>query len=73
MNEYQKMLHDIDAKKKELEDRIAALIQSEVSNFQTEVGLPVNYVSIEIFDVSEIGEAKQNEVTSVTVGLDFTV
>jgi len=71
MNEYQKMLHEIEAKKQELEQRIAAAVQAEVSRWQQENSLPIREVYIDLQSVSVMGSPKQYEVTGASVDIDF--
>lgn len=71
MNEYQKMLHEIEAKKQELEQRIAAVVQAEVSQWQQENSLPIREIYIDLQDVSATGEPKHYEVTGASVDIDF--
>lgn len=71
MNEYQKMLHEIEAKKQELEQRIAAVVQAEISQWQQENSLPVQSIYIDLTQIHTIGEPKQYEVTGVSVDIDF--
>lgn len=71
MNEYQKMLHEIEAKKQELEQRIAAVVQAEVSKWQQENSLPIREVYIDLQDVSVMGSPKLYEVTGASVDIDF--
>ena len=71
MNEYQKMLHEIEAKKQELEQRIAAAVQAEVSQWQQENSLPIREIYIDLQDVSAMGEPKKYEVTGASVDIDF--
>lgn len=71
MTEYQKMLHEIEAKKQELEQRIAAVVQAEVSKWQQENSLPIREVYIDLQDVSAMGEPKHYEVTGASVDIDF--
>lgn len=71
MTEYQKMLHEIEAKKQELEQRIAAAVQTEVSQWQQENSLPIREVYIDLEDVSAMGRPKRYEVSKVAVDIDF--
>lgn len=71
MNEYQKMLHEIEAKKQQLEQRIAAAVQAELSQWQQENSLPIREVYIDLEDVSEMGNPKRYEVTGASVDIDF--
>ena len=71
MNEYQKMLHEIEAKKQELEQRIAAVVQAEISQWQKENSLPVQSIYIDLTQIHTIGEPKQYEVTGASVDIDF--
>jgi len=71
MNEYQKMLHEIEAKKQQLEQRIAAAVQAELSQWQQENSLPIREIYIDLQDVSAMGEPKQYEVTGASVDIDF--
>ncbi|MCU4518636.1 hypothetical protein KTI62_00280 [Acinetobacter schindleri] len=71
MNEYQKMLHEIEAKKQQLEQRIAAAVQAELSQWQQENSLPIREVYIDLQDVSAMGEPKQYEVTGASIDIDF--
>lgn len=71
MTEYQKMLHEIEAKKQELEQRIAAVVQAEVSKWQQENSLPIREVYIDLEDVSEMGSPKRYEVSRASVDIDF--
>jgi hypothetical protein len=71
MTEYQKMLHEIEAKKQELEQRVAAVVQAAVSKWQQENSLPIREVYIDLQDVSAMGESKRYEVTGASVDIDF--
>lgn len=71
MNEYQKMLREIEAKKQELEQRIAAIVQAELSQWQQENSLPIREVYIDLEDVSTMGNPKQYEVSRASVDIDF--
>ncbi len=71
MNEYQKMLHEIEAKKLELEQRIAKAVQAEISQWQKENSLPVQNVYVDLIQVQTIGESKIYEVASTSVDIDF--
>ena len=71
MTEYQKMLHEIEAKKQQLEQRIAAVVQAEVSKWQQENSLPIREIYIDLQDVSAMGEPKHYEVTGASVDIDF--
>ena len=71
MNEYQKMLHEIEAKKQQLEQRIAAAVQAELSRWQQENSLPIRQVYIDLEDVSAMGSPKLYEVTGASVDIDF--
>jgi hypothetical protein len=71
MTEYQKMLHEIEAKKQQLEQRIAAVVQVEVSKWQQENSLPIREIYIDLQDVSAMGEPKHYEVTGASVDIDF--
>lgn len=71
MNEYQKLLREIEAKKQDLESRIAVAVQAEVSKFQSENDMPVEGVYIHIIERTEMGESKRYEVTSASVDLDY--
>ena len=71
MNEYQKMLHEIEAKKQQLEQRIAAVVQAEVSQWQQENSLPIREVYIDLEDVSTMANPKRYEVTGTSVDIDF--
>ncbi|WP_436913584.1 hypothetical protein [Acinetobacter schindleri] len=71
MTEYQKMLHEIEAKKQQLEQRIAAAVQAELSQWQQENSLPIREVYIDLQDVSAMSEPKQYEVTGASVDIDF--
>ncbi|MFV5311397.1 hypothetical protein VXN68_04150 [Acinetobacter schindleri] len=71
MNEYQKMLHEIEAKKQELEQRIAVAVQAELAQWQHENSLPIRGVYIDLGDVSEMGSPKRYEVSRASVDIDF--
>lgn len=71
MNEYQKMLHEIEAKKQQLEQRIAAAVQAELSQWQQENSLPIREVYIDLEDVSTMGNLKRYEVSRASVDIDF--
>ncbi|MCU4365481.1 hypothetical protein KTG70_10000 [Acinetobacter variabilis] len=71
MNEYQKMLHEIEAKKQELEQRIAAVVQAEISQWQQENSLPVQSIYIDLEDVSTMGNPKRYEVSRASVDIDY--
>ena len=71
MNEYQKMLHEIEAKKQQLEQRIAAAVQAELSQWQQENSLPIREVYIDLEDVSTMGSPKLYGVTGASVDIDF--
>jgi hypothetical protein len=71
MNEYQKMLHEIEAKKLELEQKIANVVQAEISQWQKETSFPVQNVYVDLVQVQTIGESKTYEVASTSVDIDF--
>ena len=71
MNKYTEMLHEIEAKKQELEQRIAAAVQAELSQWQQENSLPIRQVYIDLEDVSTMGNPKRYEVTGASVDIDF--
>ena len=71
MNKYTEMLHEIEAKKQDLEQRIAAVVQAEISKWQQENNLPVREVYIDLQDVSTMGEPKRYEVTGTSIDLDY--
>lgn len=71
MTEYQKMLHEIEAKKQKLEQRIAAVVQAEISQWQQENSLPIREVYIDLQGVSAMGESKRYEVASASIDIDF--
>lgn len=65
------MLHEIEAKKEDLEKRIADLVGAEVDKFQSENGLAVSSVYIDISNVTEVSGPKRFVVTGVVVDLDY--
>ncbi|MEK5750818.1 hypothetical protein V3519_02055 [Acinetobacter variabilis] len=71
MNKYTEMLHEIEAKKQDLEQRITAVVQAEISQWQQENNLPVREVYIDLQDVSTMGEPKRYEVTGTSIDLDY--
>lgn len=71
MTEYQKMLHEIEAKKQQLEQRIAAAVQAELSQWQQENSLPIREVYIDLQDVSTMGNPKRYEISRASVDIDF--
>ncbi|MGV5004826.1 hypothetical protein ACVCFZ_05120 [Acinetobacter variabilis] len=71
MNKYTEMLHEIEAKKQDLEQRIAAAVQAELSQWQQENSLPIREVYIDLQDVSAMGESKRYEVASASIDIDF--
>lgn len=70
-NEYMKMLHEIEEKKQELERRIGAAVQTEITKWQKENNLAVQNVYVSLAQVVEIGKPKHYEVSSVSVDLDY--
>jgi len=71
MNEYQKMLHEIEAKKQELEHRIAAAVQAELAEWQHENDLPVQAIYIDVVAAHSHGDPKRYAVTGASVDIDF--
>ncbi|WP_262738671.1 hypothetical protein [Acinetobacter variabilis] len=71
MNKYTEMLHEIEAKKQQLEQRIAAAVQAEISQWQQENNLPIREVYIDLEDVSTMGEPKRYEVSRASVDIDY--
>ncbi|WP_104500339.1 hypothetical protein [Acinetobacter indicus] len=71
MNEYQKMLHEIEAKKQELERRIAVAVQAELAQWQHENNLPVQSIYIDLEQLTEMGQPKRYEVVGASVDLDY--
>lgn len=71
MNKYTEILHEIEVKKQELEQRIAAVVQAEVSKWQQENNLPICSVYIDLVDTTSMGSPKQYEVSKALVDIDF--
>lgn len=71
MSEYLKMLHEIEAKKQELEQRIALVVQAEISKWREENNLPVQSVYIDLASAHAMGEPKQYDVVGVSVDIDY--
>lgn len=71
VNKYTEMLHEIEAKKQQLEQRIAAAVQAELSQWQQENSLPIREVYIDLEDVSTMGNPKRYEVSRASVDVDF--
>ncbi|HJF29104.1 hypothetical protein NI467_06400 [Acinetobacter bohemicus] len=71
MNEYQKMLHEIEAKKQELEQRIAAAVQAELAQWQQENNLPVQAIYIDVVSAHSLGDPKRYVVSGASVDIDF--
>lgn len=71
MSEYLKMLHEIEAKKEDLEKRITEIVGIEVAKFQSENRLAVKDVYISLSDNSSLGEPKQYLVTGTSIDLDY--
>ncbi|QIC69806.1 hypothetical protein [Acinetobacter indicus] len=71
MNEYQKMLHEIEAKKQELEQRIAVAVQAELAQWQHENNLPVQAIYIDVISVHSQGDPKRYVVSGASVDIDY--
>lgn len=71
MNEYQKMLHEIEAKKQELERRIAVAVQAELAQWQHENNLPVQAIYIDVVSAHSQGDPKRYVVSGASVDIDF--
>ena len=71
MNEYQKMLHEIEAKKQELEHRIAAAVQAEIAKWQQENNLPVQSIYIDVVATHAHGDPKRYVVSGASVDIDY--
>lgn len=71
MNEYQKMLHEIEAKKQELEQRIAVVVQAELAQWQHENNLPVQAIYIDVISVHSQGDPKRYVVSGASVDIDY--
>ncbi len=71
MNEYQKMLHEIERKKLQLEINIASAVSAEIQKWQEENKLPVQSVYINLSSVYGLGQVKRYEVTGASVDLDY--
>lgn len=65
------MLHEIEAKKEELESKIAQAVSKEIALFQSENDLPVKDVYVSLIDVTTVDEPKRYTVASVSVDIDF--
>lgn len=71
MNEYQKMLHEIEAKKQELERRIAVAVQAELAQWQHENNLPIQAIYIDVISVHSQGDPKRYVVSGASVDIDY--
>ncbi|MEW5969259.1 MAG: hypothetical protein AB1706_05245 [Pseudomonadota bacterium] len=71
MNEYIKMLQEIEAKKKDLETRIAQVVGEEVDKWQTENNLAVQTIYIDLVDEQSVEEPKKYVVIGVLVDVDY--
>lgn len=71
MNKYTEMLHEIESKKQDLEQRIAAAVQAEISQWQQENNLPVQNVYIDLTQATLMGGPKRYEVADASIDLDY--
>ncbi|MGA4854182.1 hypothetical protein ACPC5U_13020 [Acinetobacter haemolyticus] len=71
MNEYTKMLHEIESKKADLEQRISKLIGEEIANWQAENQLAVQSIYVDLISEHSLGSAKKYIVTGVSIDLDY--
>ncbi|MCH7307567.1 hypothetical protein EAH57_15615 [Acinetobacter sp. 2JN-4] len=71
MSEYLKMIHEIEEKKTDLEQRISDAVQVEIMAWQKENELPVQNIYIDLANVTTLGEPKTYSVASVSVDIDF--
>ncbi|MBP8005309.1 MAG: hypothetical protein KAZ18_00155 [Acinetobacter sp.] len=71
MNEYTKMLHEIESKKTDLEQRISHVIGEEVAKWQAENQLAVQSLYVDLTPEHSLGSAKKYIVTGVSVDLDY--
>ncbi|CAA0150073.1 hypothetical protein ACY2LX_003723 [Acinetobacter baumannii] len=71
MNEYIKMLQEIEVKKKKLETRIAQVVGEEVDKWQSENNLAVQTIYIDLVDEQSIEGPKKNIVIGVLVDIDY--
>lgn len=71
MNEYIKMLREIEAKKKDLETRIAQIVGEEVAKWQLENKLAIQTVYIDLADERSIEGPKKYIVTGASVDIDY--
>ena len=71
MSSYLEMLHEIEAKKEDLESKIAQAIAKEIALFQSENDLPVKDIYVSLVDVTTVDEPKRYTVSSVYVDIDF--
>lgn len=71
MSSYLEMLHEIEAKKEDLESKIAQAVAKEIALFQSENDLPVKDIYVSLVDVTTVDEPKRYTVSSVSVDIDF--
>lgn len=71
VNKYTEMLHEIEAKKQQLEQRIAAAVQAELSQWQHENNLPVQAIYIDVISAHSQGDPKRYVVSGASVDIDY--
>lgn len=71
MNEYIKMLREIEAKKKNLETRIAQKVGEEVAKWQSENKLAIQTIYIDLADERSPEGPKKYIVTGASVDIDY--
>ncbi|WON79109.1 hypothetical protein OK024_08970 [Acinetobacter sp. UGAL515B_02] len=71
MNEYQKILHQIEEKKQKLEAELAQVIGATVAQWQSENSLAVERIYVDLAKVHTIGEPKEYMVTGTSVDIDY--
>lgn len=71
MNEYTKMLHEIESKKSDLEQRISNLVGEEIAKWQAENQLAVQSIYVDLNQEHSLGSAKKYIVTGVSIDLDY--
>ncbi|WP_151794624.1 hypothetical protein [Acinetobacter soli] len=71
MNEYQKILHEIEEKKQKLEAELAQVIGATVAQWQRENSLAVERIYVDLAQAHTLGEYKKYIVTGTSVDIDY--
>ncbi|WP_038342165.1 hypothetical protein [Acinetobacter sp. A47] len=71
MNEYTKLLHEIESNKQALEAELAQVIGETVAKWQAKHQLAVKSLYVDLADTQSLGAPKSYTVTGVSVDLDY--